>query len=100
MVGGVGFSEVAQDFSLCALMLFNNVDRLKNQKGLQVFTFMQLHSTTSGFGESNVIGHGRFGLVHRGVLHDGKKVVVKLMGRAGKQGEDEFKVEVELLSQF
>lgn len=45
-----------------------------------------------------MVGHGRFGLVYRGVLHDGKKVVVKLMDRAGKQGEDEFKVEMKLLS--
>ena len=42
-------------------MLFNSVDRLKNQKGLQVFTFKQLHSVTVGFGESNVVGHGRIG---------------------------------------
>ena len=81
-------------------MLFNNVDRLRNQKGLQIFTFKQLHSTISGFGESNVVGHGRFGLVYRGVLHDGRKIVVKLMDRTRRQGEDEFKVEVKSLSRF
>ncbi|RVW34809.1 Alpha-(1,4)-fucosyltransferase [Vitis vinifera] len=53
-------SEVPQDSSLSALMLFNNVDCLKNQKGLQVFTFKQLHFVTSGFGESNMVGHGRY----------------------------------------
>ncbi|KAJ9675736.1 hypothetical protein PVL29_024591 [Vitis rotundifolia] len=47
--------------------------------------------------KSNVVGHGGFGLVYRGVLHDGRKVAIKLMNRAGKQGEDEFKVEVELI---
>ncbi|OIT37931.1 PREDICTED: serine/threonine-protein kinase CDL1 [Nicotiana attenuata] len=67
------------------------------EKGLQVFTFKQLHSATGGFGKSNVIGHGAFGSVYRGVLQDGRKVAVKLMDQAGKQGEDEFKVEVELL---
>ncbi|KAJ9707384.1 hypothetical protein PVL29_002409 [Vitis rotundifolia] len=50
--------------------------------------------------KSNVVGHGGFGLVYRGVLHDGRKVAIKLMDRVGKQGEDEFKVEVELLSRF
>ncbi|RVW43564.1 hypothetical protein CK203_107077 [Vitis vinifera] len=89
-VGGVGFSEVPQDFFLYAPMLFNNVDRLRNQKGLQIFTFKQLHSTISGFGESNVVGHGRFGLVYRGVLHDGRRVVVKLMDRARKENREKM----------
>ncbi|XP_034700769.1 probable serine/threonine-protein kinase PBL7 isoform X1 [Vitis riparia] len=74
--------------------------QVATEKGLQVFTFKQLHSATGGFGKSNVVGHGGFGLVYRGVLHDGRKVAVKLMDRAGKQGEEEFKVEVELLSRL
>lgn len=77
----------------------NNFSNLKviSEKGLQVFTFKQLHSATGGFGKSNVIGHGAFGSVYRGVLQDGRKVAIKLMDQAGKQGEEEFKVEVELL---
>lgn len=78
---------------------FTNL-QVATEKGLQVFTFKQLHSATGGFGKSNVVGHGGFGLVYRGVLHDGRKVAVKLMDRAGKQGEEEFKVEVELLSRL
>ncbi|KAK6917924.1 Serine-threonine/tyrosine-protein kinase, catalytic domain [Dillenia turbinata] len=74
--------------------------QVATEKGLQVFTYKQLHSATGGFGKSNVIGHGAFGSVYRGVLHDGRKVAVKLMDRAGKQGVDEFKVEVELLSRL
>ncbi|KAK4777403.1 hypothetical protein SAY87_017590 [Trapa incisa] len=68
-----------------------------SEKGLQVFTFKQLHSATGAFSKSNVVGHGSFGSVYRGVLSDGRKVAVKLMDQAGKQGEEEFKVEVELL---
>ncbi|GER56464.1 protein kinase superfamily protein [Striga asiatica] len=67
---------------------------------LQVFTFKQLHSATGGFGKSNVIGHGAFGLVCRGVLQNGRKVAVKLMDEAGQQGEDEFTAEVELLGRL
>ncbi|KAA8524227.1 hypothetical protein F0562_010650 [Nyssa sinensis] len=78
---------------------FANI-QVATEKGLQVFTFKQLHSATGGFGKSNVIGHGGFGLVYRGVLQDGRKVAVKLMDQAGKQGEEEFKVEVELLSRL
>ncbi|KAK6259288.1 hypothetical protein SCA6_013762 [Theobroma cacao] len=69
-------------------------------KGLHIFTFKQLHSATGGFSKSNVVGHGGFGSVYRGVLSNGKKVAIKLMDQAGKQGEEEFKMEVELLSRL
>ncbi|XP_058100841.1 probable serine/threonine-protein kinase PBL7 [Magnolia sinica] len=70
------------------------------EKGVQVFNFKQLHSATGGFSKANVIGHGGFGSVYRGVLPDGRKIAVKLMDRSGKQGEEEFKMEVELLSRL
>ncbi|KAG6589238.1 putative serine/threonine-protein kinase PBL7, partial [Cucurbita argyrosperma subsp. argyrosperma] len=79
---------------------FDNVKEFSTEKGLQVFTFKQLYSATCGFSKSNVVGHGSFGYVYRGVLNDGRKVAIKLMDQAGKQGEDEFKVEVELLSRL
>uniref|UniRef100_A0A7N0ZV20 Protein kinase domain-containing protein n=1 Tax=Kalanchoe fedtschenkoi TaxID=63787 RepID=A0A7N0ZV20_KALFE len=74
--------------------------RVSADKGLQVFTFKQLQSATGGLGKSNVIGHGGFGLVYRGYLNDGRKVAIKLMDQSGKQGEEEFKVEVDLLSRI
>ncbi|KAI9176689.1 hypothetical protein LWI28_006010 [Acer negundo] len=74
--------------------------QVATDNGLQVFTFKQLHSATGGFSKSNVVGHGGFGLVYRGVLSNGRKVAIKLMDQAGKQGEDEFKVEVDLLSRL
>lgn len=77
----------------------DNVE-LGMEKGIQIFTFKQLHSATGSLSKSNVIGHGAFGSVYRGVIHDGRKVAVKLMDRAGKQGEQEFKAEVELLSRL
>lgn len=79
---------------------FENVKEFSTEKGLQVFTFKQLHSATGGFSKSNVVGHGSFGYVYRGVLNDGRKVAIKLMDQAGKQGEDEFKVEVIPMDSF
>lgn len=79
---------------------FANVKEFSTEKGLQLFTFKQLHSATGGFSKSNVVGHGSFGHVYRGVLNDGRKVAIKLMDQGGKQGEDEFKVEVFPMDSF
>lgn len=59
-----------------------------------MFTFKQLYSATGGFSKSNVVGHGGFGSVYRGVIGDGRKVAIKWMDQAGRQGEDEFQMEV------
>ncbi|KAG2265740.1 hypothetical protein Bca52824_072819 [Brassica carinata] len=67
---------------------------------MHVFTFKQLHSATGGFSKSNVVGHGGFGLVYRGLLNNGRKVAIKFIDNAGNQGEEEFKMEVELLSRL
>jgi len=65
-----------------------------NERGVQVFSYKQLHSATGGFGKGNVVGHGSFGSVYKGVLGNGRKIAVKLMDQAGKQGEEEFNMEV------
>ncbi|KAJ1424619.1 Serine/threonine-protein kinase, active site [Sesbania bispinosa] len=92
-------SQKVEDASFNEKSDFANL-QVVAEKGLRVFTFKQLHSATGGFSKSNVIGHGGFGLVYRGVLNDGRKVAIKFMDQAGKQGEEEFKVEVELLSRL
>ncbi|RRT67308.1 hypothetical protein BHM03_00047657 [Ensete ventricosum] len=72
----------------------------KGGGGVQLFAYKQLHAATGGFGKGNVVGHGSFGSVYRGALPDGRKVAVKLMDSGGKQGEEEFKMEVELLTRL
>ena len=64
------------------------------ERGVQVFSYRQLHAATGGFGRAHMVGQGSFGAVYRGVLPDGRKVAVKLMDRPGKQGEQEFETEV------
>ncbi|KAG0489340.1 hypothetical protein HPP92_007882 [Vanilla planifolia] len=71
-----------------------------SERGMQLFTYKQLQLATGGFGKANIVGHGSFGSVYRGVLPDGRKIAVKLMDRPGKQGEEEFKMEVELLTRL
>ncbi|MCO5568361.1 hypothetical protein L7F22_022060 [Adiantum nelumboides] len=66
----------------------------------QVFTYRQLHLATSNFSSANMIGHGRFGSVHRGVLPDGRIAAIKQLDITGQQGDHEFRVEVDLLSRL
>ncbi|BFG37002.1 hypothetical protein CerSpe_232760 [Prunus speciosa] len=69
-------------------------------KGVQVFSYKELEEATDGFSEANVIGHGGFGVVYRGVLRDGTEAAIKMLHREGRQGERSFRVEVDLLSRL
>lgn len=60
----------------------------------QVFTFKQLQAATSNFNQVNVVGHGGFGSVYRGVLSDGRQAAIKQLDRSSKQGDHEFRIEV------
>ncbi|KAH7404542.1 hypothetical protein KP509_15G030900 [Ceratopteris richardii] len=66
----------------------------------QVFTFKQLQAATSNFNQNNVIGHGGFGSVYRGVLPDGRQAAIKQLDRSSKQGDHEFRIEVDMLSRL
>ncbi|KAJ7560841.1 hypothetical protein O6H91_03G002000 [Diphasiastrum complanatum] len=66
----------------------------------QVFTYKQLQMATNEFSPVNVIGHGGFGSVFRGALPDGKLAAIKQLDRGGKQGDHEFRVEVDMLSRL
>ncbi|XP_031503658.1 probable serine/threonine-protein kinase PBL7 [Nymphaea colorata] len=77
-----------------------NARIITTENGLERFTFKQLHAATGGFSTSNVVGHGGFGSVYKGALLDGRRVAVKSMDRSGKQGEEEFRMEVELLGRL
>lgn len=65
-----------------------------------MFTYKQLQFATSNFSSANVIGHGGFGSVYKGVLPGNRLAAVKQLDRAGKQGDHEFRVEVDLLSRL
>ncbi|KAI5059513.1 hypothetical protein GOP47_0025832 [Adiantum capillus-veneris] len=66
----------------------------------QVFTYKQLQTATNNFNEANLIGHGGFGSVFRGMLADGKIAAIKQLDQASKQGDFEFRVEVDMLSKL
>ncbi|KAJ3692032.1 hypothetical protein LUZ60_012382 [Juncus effusus] len=71
-----------------------------NESSIQIFTYKTLHNATLGFSKGQVAGRGSFGSVYKGELMDGRKIAVKCMDRPGNQGENEFKMEVELLTRL
>ncbi|KAG8369284.1 hypothetical protein BUALT_Bualt15G0135400 [Buddleja alternifolia] len=62
------------------------------------FTFKELAMATQNFREANLIGEGGFGCVYKGRLPSGLIVAVKQLNLEGFQGNQEFIVEVLLLS--
>lgn len=62
------------------------------------FTFEELSAATGGFSQSNLLGQGGFGYVHKGMLPNGKEIAVKSLRSGSGQGDREFKTEVEVIS--
>ncbi|KAG2266805.1 hypothetical protein Bca4012_075711 [Brassica carinata] len=62
------------------------------------FTYQELAAVTGGFADSNLLGQGGFGYVHKGVLSSGKEVAVKSLKSGSGQGEREFQAEVDIIS--
>ncbi|XP_031373520.1 probable receptor-like protein kinase At2g39360 isoform X2 [Punica granatum] len=64
------------------------------------FPFGVIEEATDKFSESLVIGVGGFGKVYKGVLRDGTTLAVKRGSGKSNQGLQEFRTEIEMLSQF
>jgi len=62
-------------------------------KGVQVFTYKELEIATNKFSEANVTWNEGYGVVYRGTLSDGTVAAIKMLHRAGKQGERAFRIE-------
>ncbi|XP_073130925.1 proline-rich receptor-like protein kinase PERK8 [Henckelia pumila] len=64
------------------------------------FTYEELDEATNGFSDQNLLGEGGFGSVYKGRLADGREVAVKQLKIGGRQGEREFRSEVEIISRI
>ncbi|GLU02915.1 hypothetical protein SLE2022_201460 [Rubroshorea leprosula] len=62
------------------------------------FSYEELAAATQGFTNSNLLGQGGFGYVHKGVLPNGKEIAVKSLKSGSGQGDKEFQAEVEIIS--
>ncbi|EFJ25282.1 hypothetical protein SELMODRAFT_99517 [Selaginella moellendorffii] len=63
-----------------------------------MFSFSKIEEATNKFSKENLVAEGGFGFVYKGVLSDGQLVAVKQHKLASRQGDREFKAEVEVLS--
>lgn len=61
-----------------------------------------LREATNNFSKENILGHGGFGIVYKGKLHDGTEIAVKRMEAsiASNKGLNEFKAEIEVLTKL
>ncbi|XP_058105583.1 proline-rich receptor-like protein kinase PERK1 [Magnolia sinica] len=63
-----------------------------------IFTYEEIKRATDDFSDSNFLGKGGYGSVHKGVLKHGKKVAIKRLEFGGRQGDREFQAEVEIIT--
>ncbi|CAA2982443.1 serine threonine- kinase CDL1-like [Olea europaea subsp. europaea] len=77
-----------------------NSVRTKGKEGnvARSFQFKELAMATQNFRDANLIGEGGFGSVYKGRLESGLIVAVKQLNHEGLQGNQEFIVEVLMLS--
>ncbi|CAF1714986.1 hypothetical protein Bca4012_040593 [Brassica carinata] len=95
----VGSISVLGSTLFVLLILLRKSEKTKKEEedgfavlNLKVFSFKELHKATNGFSEK--LGHGGFGAVFKGTLHDSSTfVAVKRLERPGS-GEGEFRAEV------
>ncbi|KAG0553800.1 hypothetical protein KC19_12G040100 [Ceratodon purpureus] len=70
-----------------------------NLKGARWFSFDDIKRMTNNFSDDNVLGEGGYGKVYKGIqAGTGATVAVKRAQEGSKQGAQEFKNEIELLS--
>ncbi|KAI4340181.1 hypothetical protein MLD38_025044 [Melastoma candidum] len=72
----------------------------KSDAGLPSFKLSSVAAFTDNFSLSNRLGVGGFGTVYKGVMSDGTEVAVKRLSEFSRQGDEEFKNEVNLIARL
>ncbi|KAJ4828226.1 hypothetical protein Tsubulata_513111 [Turnera subulata] len=90
---------------LCCLswcMKRKRIDRSKDEfdEGLPCLDVHAISAATDNFSFSNKLGEGGFGSVYKGQLANGQEIAVKRLSATSRQGVEEFKNEVRLISKL
>ncbi|KAI8525289.1 hypothetical protein RHMOL_Rhmol13G0219200 [Rhododendron molle] len=81
-------------------LLFEDIMNQAKLEEVPLFKFENLVIATENFDKNNKLGHGGFGLVYKGKLHDGQEIAVKRLSRSSGQGLEEFMNEVVVISKL
>ncbi|KAK7329900.1 hypothetical protein VNO77_24082 [Canavalia gladiata] len=63
-------------------------------------SYRQLREATGGFSASSLIGSGRFGQVYKGMLHDNRRVAVKVLDTTSGEISRSFRRECQILKKI
>ncbi|XP_028097026.1 G-type lectin S-receptor-like serine/threonine-protein kinase At4g27290 [Camellia sinensis] len=74
--------------------------REKKDRELPFVSFSTIEIATEYFSEKNKIGQGGYGPVYKGQLVNGQEIAVKRLSSSSRQGLEEFKNEVILISRL
>ncbi|XP_042502293.1 receptor-like kinase TMK4 [Macadamia integrifolia] len=90
--GGFGSELQSQSSDTSEVQVFDG--------GNVAISIQVLREVTNNFSEANILGRGGFGVVYKGVLHDGTQIAVKRMesGAMGTKGLNEFQAEIAVLT--
>ncbi|XP_023549622.1 receptor-like protein kinase FERONIA [Cucurbita pepo subsp. pepo] len=77
-------------------------DILLPERRCRIFTFEEILDATDNFNPEGEIGIGGFGAVYKGILEEEEDltVAIKRLNPESQQGAQEFKMEIELLSEL
>ncbi|CAI9786357.1 unnamed protein product [Fraxinus pennsylvanica] len=95
--GGSESTELDSNRSASSSSVTVSSDGVNNYGWGRLYSLKELKIATNQFSDENVIGEGGYGIVYRGILHDGSVIAVKSLRNNKGQAEKEFKVEVEAI---
>lgn len=94
----IGFKHIPED-SANKKLLKDGVPNGEEPE-LRLYDFAGIADATNNFCSTNKLGEGGFGPVYKGKLQNGQEIAVKRLSKSSRQGIEELKNEVILISKL